>query len=132
VYKTQLRIIKNIKELARLKEDEQEPIAILLNTFKTLHQFAKTQCFSLKSDSPSAQLFRCVLSKSPSFSNHKQWIKYLDSPESLKDFMINLPKQIQYPETHHQETLQFFNTKRRSQSQDMGLLDVKQTDSVPL
>jgi hypothetical protein len=96
VYKTQLRIIKNIKELYKMGTEPEisSQIEVLLSTFSVLNEFAQRNCFPLKISSPCNALFHLIQSKTKEY-NSLQWISHLDSKEALIEFMDTLNEHIQ-------------------------------------
>ncbi|KTD35253.1 hypothetical protein Lmor_0700 [Legionella moravica] len=98
VYKTQLRIIKCIKDLNKPNahsDNTEQQMRFLLSTFNQLHQFAKAHCCKLKSSSPCTKLFDLVWSKFNNPGKSNGWIKHLDSEEALNYMIHSLPEQVQ-------------------------------------
>lgn len=113
VYKTQLRIIKSIKELNKLigMPETNHQIELLLNAFKELYEFAKDNCFELQNNSPSNKLFNMVFNKANQPNYSREWIQHVDSSEALIYLMNNLTEHMQFPLNKSTYPSKFFHHK---------------------
>lgn len=113
VYRTQIRIIKNLKDLDKSNtnlETEQQ-INYLLKAYTALNAFAKQHAFPLKAQTSSNKLFEFVSSKLNQPEQFKLWIKFIDSKEALVYLMDHLPEQILIPTEQKHLTTSFFKIK---------------------
>jgi hypothetical protein len=96
VYKTQIRIVKNLKELCKDQgTNASQQIALLLNAFTMLRDFSKANCYNLKTNSPCHKLLNFISNKIDQSINAKEWINYIDTHEALVYLMDKLPEQIE-------------------------------------
>lgn len=117
IYRTQLRIIKNIKELNKPDTGSEvvQQMEFLFTAFVQLETFAKAHCMPLKETTPCAKLFNLIHSKTPQATDSKQWIKYLDSSDALIYLIDTLAEQIQLPDGTIKRIAGFFNAKINSE-----------------
>ncbi|MBL7480464.1 hypothetical protein [Legionella bononiensis] len=130
VYKTQLRIIKCIKELNKPSdntENTEQQMEFLLNTFGELHRFAERHCCKLKNNSSCNKLFDLILNHINNRGNSKEWIKHLDSNEALIYLMNTLPEQIQLSDHKSTAPSGFFNQQGSIKITTNDQLSIKYT-----
>ncbi|KGP63982.1 hypothetical protein EP47_08785 [Legionella norrlandica] len=110
IYRTQIRIISNIKEVNQLKatNETDQQIKILLKSFELLSEFSKTHCYSLKPDSSCCKLFNLINSKAKLTHFSRDWIKHIDAKEALLYILDNLSDQLELSSGHN-TSLKFFS-----------------------
>lgn len=112
IYRTQLRIIKDIKHLNQpntLHESTQQ-IELLLQSFEKLNSFAQKHCFNLKNNASCYKLFEFVSNKTR-LTPAKNWIKHIDATDALIHMMEQLPGQIQLKPAAFNTQNHFFKTE---------------------
>lgn len=111
VYRTQIRIIKNLKELYKLNPGSEttQQLAFLLDAFKELTEFSQKHCFNLKNNSPCSKLFNLIQSKIIKSDKPNDWIRHIDSVEVLIYMMDTLAEQVQLPSIASSYSGKFFN-----------------------
>ncbi|WP_298622421.1 hypothetical protein [uncultured Legionella sp.] len=120
VYQTQLRIIKNIKELHKHHHSQEttQQIDLLLNSFQELSEFAKVHCFPLKGTSSINKLFHLVRTTRYKSDNSKGWIIHVDSVDSLIYLMNTVSEHIQISINKNRSPALFFHHKALSPNID--------------
>ncbi|KTD63219.1 hypothetical protein [Legionella shakespearei] len=111
VYRTQIRIIKNMKELYQSESGAElsRQLTLLFEAFKTLTEFAQKHCFHFRNNAPCSELFSLVQSKINQSGTRYEWIKHLDSNEALVYMMDTLAEQVQLPSAGSRYKGKFFN-----------------------
>ncbi len=118
VYQTQLRIIKNIKELPKLNDNQEveQQLGILLDAFRELNAFARTYCFPLKKNTEVKKLFTLILNEQ--YQNSRDWIIHIDSADALINMMNTLSDHIEIANRNTGSSSQFFHHKMREKHSD--------------